>query len=426
MQLKQTKSIRGALTTATVAFLSATVVQAATGNHSETSVLFYSERDRVRATEVIYDLSKLLKNNYSLGLRLTYDGLTGASPTGGSPSKQAQTLTRASGGERTVVPAGTLPIDQSFSETRFALDASLAKTMLSGMSLSGEFHGSTEHDYKSLSVGAGISQEFNDGNTTLGFLGAVGRDVIEPIGGNPTPYTPVIEPGEGEEEDRNQLGGWSKRIYDALFSVTQIAGPHTVLRASYSLSYSTGYLTDPYKVISIVQPPDSADPGEPVEDIYENRPDSRTKHALYGQMKRYLHGASVDLAYRFFWDDWGVTSHTVDLYVRFDFKKFGATQPHIRLYHQLRADFSRPFLLQGEPLPDYASADSRLASFDAWTYGLNHSLPVSSRSRFNITVEWYSQRGDKSPPEAFGPLLAFDFFPKLDAVMLRLGLSHDF
>jgi hypothetical protein len=199
-----------------------------------------------------------------------------------------------------------------------------------------------------------------------------------------------------------------------------------LMRVSYSFDYVSGYLTDPYKIISIVQPADSADPGEPVDALYERRPDKRVGNALLGNVRKHALGMTFEAEYRYFRDDWDIRSHTVFFSVKYDFKRGGAIEPQVRWYRQYRADFSKPFLLQGASLPAYASADNRLAAFSAVTYGLTYSVPTSPTSRLTLAAEWYSQRGDKSPPESFGPLLKYNLFPDLNAVVLRLGLAHDF
>ncbi|MGB5105937.1 MAG: DUF3570 domain-containing protein [Candidatus Zixiibacteriota bacterium] len=426
--MNKTKSIRSALSALTAALVGTGVTPAQAQNHSETSILIYSERDRIRATEGNFSLTKQLRNNYTLGLRLTYDGLTGATPTGGSPSKNPQTLTRASGGKTVVVPAGEFPVDRSFKDTRFAADASLAKPVgrLSNATLGLRL--SSENDYTSAALSAGITRDLNQKNTTIGLSAAFAHDVSKPVGGFHPEFSVVGEDIEDDEGiDRLQrFEGKQRNVYDAVLSLTQVLDRNTLLMLNLSLNTASGYLTDPYKIISLVEPPESENAGEPVENIHERRPANRSKRALYAELKRYLGGSTVGLSYRYFWDDWGVRSHSVDAAYRIDFNRRGAFEPRIRWYHQSQASFFHPFLVQGAPLPAYASSDSRLASFDALTYGLNYSVPVNAGSRVNITAEYYTQRGDRSPPGAFGSLLSFELFPKLDVIMLRLGYSRDF
>jgi hypothetical protein len=46
---------------------------------------------------------------------------------------------------------------------------------------------------------------------------------------------------------------------------------------SYSYSDEHGYQSDPYKLVSIVDPVS----GQPAEQLYESRPDSRRKQSLF-------------------------------------------------------------------------------------------------------------------------------------------------
>lgn len=427
MQLNRCGSIRNTLTAVTAALVGgATPADSAGIGHSETSLLTYSEHDRVSAKEAMFSVTKLLRNNYTLNWRLTYDGLTGASPTGGSPSKQAQTLTRPSGGAQVLVPAGQLPIDNSFSETRFALDAGLSRPYGHRTTARGGIHVSSEHDYRSLGLSGGVSREFDNSRTTLGIDFSVSRDLNSPLGGVPTPFDSTTAPVETQNGRRASNGNRLKKVYTSVFTLTRAISSTVLGRLTYAANYASGYLTDPYKIISVVQPSVSADPGEPVHDLYERRPNSRLGNAISADLRKYIFGMTTEVDYRYFWDDWGIKSHTVYFSLKRDLKRSGTIQPNVRLYRQSRAYFSKPFLIQGSELPTYASSDYRLAAFDAITYGLSYSVPTSHSSRLTLSAERYIQQGDKSPPESFGPLLAFNLFPNLKVLMLRVGLTHEF
>jgi hypothetical protein len=425
VQLNHKTSIRKAVVTLTAALVGSSSAGASGPNQSETSILVYSERHRTRATEINFDLDRHFKNNMALGLRLTFDGLTGASPTGASPSRYPQTLTRPSGGATTVVPAGAIPIDKAFHDTRFALDASLSRPLGRMTTVGVGTHLSSEHDYKSIGASLSITRVLNQKNTTIGIVASISHDVSSPVGGLPVPFTDMTAEAQTDNYGRKETGK-PKSVQDVMFSVSQVLDQRTVLRVNYSLDRASGYLTDPYKVITLVQPPDSADPGEPTGNIHERRPEKRNKNAVYGQLRRFMFGGPVDLSYRYFWDDWGITAHTIDCYVQVDLKKRGAIQPHLRWYKQAAADFYGAFLVQGAALPEFASADSRLASFQALTYGLTYTIPTGRDTRLNFTGEYYRQRGNGSPPDVFGTLALYDLFPALSAVMVRLSVIHDF
>ena len=52
----------------------------------------------------------------------------------------------------------------------------------------------------------------------------------------------------------NKRGDQSKDVTDLLIGVTQVLNRHTIVQFNYSLSQADGYLTDPYKVLSVVDP----------------------------------------------------------------------------------------------------------------------------------------------------------------------------
>jgi len=229
----------------------------------------------------------------------------------------------------------------------------------------------------------------------------------------------MLPPGDAS----NKRGSESKTVADLLVGVTQVFGPRTLGRLDYSFSRSSGYLTDPYKVLSVVDPVTGAPvPGPGALDVvlFESRPDARTKHSLFAQVKRQVGRDVLDGSYRFMTDDWGVVSHTLDLRWRHPFRRF-YLQPHVRLYRQGAADFYRRVLFDGDPLPQHASADYRLGELDGTTLGLKLGVPLSRGREWNVRIESYEQSG-RAPPEAeVGALAGFDLFPTVDALIVQAG-----
>lgn len=430
MQLNKRESVKFAITALTAALIGSTSVHASDQDQIESSLLIYSEKSRVSAAEGIVGISKHIRGDYLLGLRLTYDGLTGPSPNGAAPSSSIQTFTRPSGSGSYDTQAGKIPLDDTFKDTRFALDASIGRPIGRMSQVSTGFHFSTEHDYSSLGFSAGLTHDLFQRNTTIGLSSSYSRDAIKPEGGAPLGFSTMLPPSgdEGENEDDDHEDGidHAKDVFDAVLSINQVVDRKTIVRMNFSFSHSSGYLTDPYKILSVVQDANSTNPGAPDSYIYENRPTGRDKKAIYGEVRRYLGGNAIELAYRYFWDDWGVTSHTADMFFIWQLKNGHSIQPHVRWYSQDAADFHQYFLVKGEPLPENASADSRLAKFDAVTLGLEYSLPFNDVSRLRLAGEYYTQMSDNSPPEAFGELRQYDLFPKLDAFMMRVGFVRDF
>jgi hypothetical protein len=431
MQLGTHRPIRTALTAFTATLLGSSTVSASDSGKIDSSLLIYSESARVKAAEGVFDLSRTLSERRTVGLRLTLDALTGASPNGATPSSQIQTFTGPSGGKSYVADAGKTPLDNTFTDKRIALDGSLKESLdrITFVTVGG--HLSLEHDYSSFGINGGISRDFNRRNTTLGVSAAYSHDVVSPIGGAPTPLTSMPPPsantgeGDGEGEGGGAGPGKGKDTFDGVAGISQVLGRNTIVRLDYSLSRSSGYLNDPYKILSVVQDWNSAAPGEPFDYVYENRPGTRKKQALFGELRRYIAGSTLDLSYRYFWDDWGITSQTADVFLRLPVGNDHALEPHVRWYRQSAADFYHAYLVEGQAFPNFASADSRLAAFDAITYGLKYSWPMDPGLRVSLSAEYYTQMGKRAPPDAIGILRQYDLFPALDAFMVRIGFSYD-
>ncbi|HJR69375.1 MAG TPA: DUF3570 domain-containing protein [Gammaproteobacteria bacterium] len=388
----------------------------------DTSLLIYSESDgRVRDTSVTARARKEIREEKFLDLTLAIDSLTGASPSGAVPASTVQTFTSPSGNSQYTVGAGAQALDTSFLDTRTALGASweMPIARLSLLSLGASL--SDEYDYTHAGLNARFARDFNNRNTTLSFGLALANDTIDPVGGTPVPLTPMLGVGAGS----NKRGGQSKDVTDFLLGVTQVLSRHTIVQLNYSLSQSDGYLSDPYKVLSVVDPVTGSPTAGPAGSglyryLFDSRPDAREKQSLYGLVKRDFNGDVLEASYRYMTDDWGVDSHTLELRYRWSFGE-RYLQPHVRFYQQTAADFYRTVLFDGTPLPVYATADHRLGEFDGLTIGLKYGQATARGGEWSARVEYYTQTGNPSPGAAVGALAGFDLYPDLNAVIAQFS-----
>ncbi|MCB1844385.1 MAG: DUF3570 domain-containing protein [Halioglobus sp.] len=366
-----------------------------------TALLYYGEGDsRVQDVSLNILARRTLSDDRFLSLGLAVDSLTGATPSGALPMPVAQTFTSPSGDANYTVPAGEYPLDNTFHDTRWALTAAWQQPLgrlyngNAGMSFS------KEYDYTHFGANFGLSRDFNKRNTTLSLGLAISKDDIEPVGGAPIPLSSMLPVGDRS----NKLGNDSKDVIDILLGITQVINERLVLQANYSFSDTSGYLNDPYKILSVVDPVNGdsialpgggAGPSHAYR--FESRPDSRGKRSLYGQAKYYMGGKVLDLSYRYMTDDWGVDSHTLDGHLRIPLGDRAYIEPHLRFYTQTEADFYRASLSAGEPLPLHAASDYRLGNFEAITAGLKYGWKTGSGqdvpSGLNITSKMA-----KSPP----------------------------
>jgi hypothetical protein len=201
------------------------------------------------------------------------------------------------------------------------------------------------------------------------------------------------------------------------------------VQANYSYSKSDGYLTDPFKVLSVVDgttgdtltrvPAPGGGPSH--QYLFESRPDERTKHSIYGQAKYYMNGKVLDASYRYMTDDWEIDSHTVDLRYRIPFGTDRYIEPHLRFYTQSEAEFYTLSIPDSQPLPSFASADYRLGDFDAITAGVKYGWKTRNDNEMSVRVEWYGQSGTVPASQIIGNQAARDNYPDLNAIIVQFA-----
>ena len=414
----------------------------------DAALLVYQEAGgRVQAIEPTGSLSVHGSRGQVLSIEGVADAVSGATPNGAVPSSQAQnfvtplkasgsttTVTSASGGSTVIqlpptpgqvataalgrqytVPANTLPMDRGFHDHRAALTLGWSQPVgnITEIGASGGF--STEEDYQAITTSAHVSQNFNSDNTTV-MLAVNGEfDTSSPFGGIPTALTAMS--GQWKSPSSRQ-----KTQVGLVLGVTQVLTRNWLTLLNYSYDKQNGYETDPYRVISVVDPTS----GLPTSTLYESRPGARQTQSVYWENKIEFGPALTDISMRYFKDDWGVTSKTVEASERLNLSRYWYVEPNIRWYQQSAANFYHSYLVGNQPLPAFASSDARLGRFHALTYGAKIGFRLSGRSEIYVRGEYYAQAGTDHPSDAIGQLRQQDLFPETKAVYGFLGYQWKF
>ncbi|HMD75269.1 MAG TPA: DUF3570 domain-containing protein, partial [Steroidobacteraceae bacterium] len=275
----------------------------------DSAVLVYHEVGRVQAIEPEVNVTQKIDEDRTLTAGFAADSLTGPTPIGAVPSTLTQTyvrpykivalgtpvtVTTASGGATvviippatgakyqvlgasTTVPPNSYPLDHGFHDERMAGNLGWEQALTPTFKIDGGVAYSKEHDYRSESIHIGLSQDFNAHNTTFNAGLNYESDLSFPIGGTPTPLTLMNANWKGPDA--------SLREVDAVLGITQVMTRRWLTSLSYSFSDLHGYQSDPYKLISVVDPVS----GQPTAQLYENRPDSRRKQSLFLENKVHL------------------------------------------------------------------------------------------------------------------------------------------
>lgn len=295
----------------------------------------YQEDDLSRAESPFGDLGRYdidvhqfqyispIGRNFSLQIDANYEDLSGASPwftTLGPDGSPIVNLSGASGIEdsRAEVAIGT-------------------RYYLENGSIGGNIGYSEEDDYRATYGGISGERSFNNDLTTISIGLSYSSDDIFPT----------------DAEIFNRVISEDKSSTSAVVSVSQIINQVSTFQTAFSITEQSGYLTDPYKLV-------------------DNRPDEKTQIAWSNSYRRFVRGADAALHvnYRFYHDDFGVTSHTADMSWHQNLGSSFQVIPMLRYYTQSAANFFTNVDDFTRPATDFQSSDYRLSAFGAVSGGL--------------------------------------------------------
>jgi len=390
------------------------------------SAFGYSETDRVSAGELIFTADKDYDDSAHLSYKILFDSLTGSSANGAIAQNTPQTFTRVSANGQYTTEASDTPVDPNYRDSRgqFSMSWSDALSVDSRYTVGGNL--SKEIDYTSIGINGEYAKDFNQRNTTLSIGTSFGVDTFEPLGGLPIALSSMVVNNGQFASETDFLNAYDATKGDTsdtittselLLGWTQVINRRTVMQLNYGFANISGYLTDPYKIVSRVD-----NSGITQDLTYENRPDSKTQHSVFGLVKHHLDNSVVDVSYRYVTNDFGIKSHTIDSHWLFYVDEGNFWQPHIRFYQQAAADFYTPFLAQENPLPEFVSADYRIGDMTAVTLGLKYGFQMDDGDRAEIRLEYYKQTPTSAnEPQGIANLEGLDLYPEVDAVILQFN-----
>lgn len=203
---------------------------------------------------------------------------------------------------------------EEFKKNRGQMIIGLEQGLGDNTSLTGSYYHSREIDYLSHSYIASLRQEFFQKNLTVELRGQYIMDSVGEL---------LLEGGVF-----NRL----KEIHNAEITITQLLSPVMFMKLSGAITRNQGFLSDPYRLVKLAE-----------NDIRrEKHPDMRWRQAASAEMTRYLESirGSLFLHYRYYWDDWGVTSQTGQIKFNKYIGDHFILSPEYRYYIQSAADFS--------------------------------------------------------------------------------------
>jgi hypothetical protein len=357
------------LSLAAAAIITSMAVQAE--DYVSVQYLQYDEnenRTSVSAPSIM--LNKDFGTDYTLNVSLVLDAVSGA--TQGyyvDSGSGASAFSREDGVNSSDVEYGNI----DYEETRVAGAALLTTRFDNRDELTVGISRSNESDFYSTEASADYMHWLDDSkNKSLSFgLSYQSNEILRRCDG--------VDGCSGASE-----------AMDSTAINSQISYFQNIDNSSYakvSLFYSNddGYLTNPY--LNVVR----NNNGVTADVTAENRPDSKT---AYGIALKYANALtdnlSLHLGYRYYSDDWGIDSHTLDTDVYYELGSDWLFKLGLRTYVQGEADFynGADDYFTNEV---YASSDQRLSDFNALTYKANVEYKISKDLDVNFGAHLYDQ-----------------------------------
>jgi hypothetical protein len=320
----------------------------------------------------------------------------------------------------------------------------------------GDFKLGYEWDRAALNVGGGLSVEndyesrfanmlgrmdFNQKLTSVALgMSYTNSSITSTLDHEAIPYIYETSAGFGAYNDthlysqlknvgNSKMLSGDRRDWNINLSLSQVLSKSAVASLNFGYIHTKGYLSNPYKAVTTVFVDPSQLTGKASVitgtsmSLLENRPSERNQ--WNGNFSYVQHVPLLDAAlhfdYRFYNDDWGISSHTFQLDWAQPLPWNITVTPMVRYYSQTAADFYTPYMvsLQKAPgtrtitfdrktftvkvsapsvldyskLPNHYSSDQRLSAFGTLSGGLSISKKFAKGVTFSLAAEYYTHAG---------------------------------
>lgn len=287
---------------------------------------YYSDNADVKVYTPSIGIYKKLSEKFQLGAKMRVDAITAATKAYGGSSKRVDAVT------------GATPSNH-FDEVRYAPSLMGIYNDGDNSATIGGYY-STEPDYKGMAVFANYARQLNDQNTTLGIGVSQSFDKWDP-------------------NFKRELPRYNRNEKKIDLSVTQLLSPTLSAQFVYTRLYSDGFLSSPYHYLLSES-----------YAVFERYPSNRTGNAYALRLVKLINEpTSINLAYRYYKDNWDISSHTFNIELYRDIAKELTLGTRYRHYTQSKSGFMKE--LSGYSMNDeYIAVDYRNSAFNSSTAGL--------------------------------------------------------
>lgn len=236
---------------------------------------------------------------------------------------------------------------------------------------------SSEYDYFSIGAGFGYTQLVNEKNTELSANFQAFFDtwkLIYPMElrpfENPEPNVPPNFGGVvGYLPDFNPHNDKERNSFALNLGISQIISKTIQGIILIDLVSQNGLLSTPFQRVYFNDATDYYFDGFHLADDIEQLPDTRFKTSFGGRLNFYLSETFVlRTFYRFYADDWGITSHTASLEIPIKLNQNFTIYPSYRFYQQTEADYFAPYNMHLSS-QNYYTSDYDLSDYTSNQFG---------------------------------------------------------
>lgn len=228
------------------------------------------------------------------------------------------------------------------------------------MNYGAELGFSSEYDYRSINGSLNFSRSFAKDNFTLGGSLQYYMDEVDLFRDISTPSTATI------------TTGLDRKILAANISASQILTVKDVVSFDATFARSEGFLESTANTVLVGG-----------TRRVESLPETRSRYALGS---RWIHGlsdtSSMNLSYRYYWDQWDAKAHTVRAAYLFDIEEDESYMEIFgRYHHQGEIEY-----FQGNfpTAQNFMTSDSDMAEFDSYEAGVFYEAFKEDRQFFGI------------------------------------------
>lgn len=375
------------------------VLNAASSDEVKFTQMKYEENnDRMKIDFSILDFKKDFGTDYTLNMSLSYDSMSGGTPvwdtksgassnaTGKSNDTRCTnnaTLCQDTSSNKELLSDGESSLDNfsyknaQIDDTRKAVSLSLIKRTPKRDEISSGLAYSKEEDFKSIEASLGYLYNIDDlkNNSISTGISFQKNSALH-------------------RRDNNQWKDFDMVNFQIGYS--KVFTKNFVAQANYFISKQSGELSNPYQTI-VRYFNISTSSFDPVYNYFiakEKRPDSKVSSGISLDSAYKFHkNISLHGAYRFYSDDWGITSHTVTINSYIKVLPKLTFIPLIRYYTQSAADFYKAHDSNDNHFSknSYGSADERLSKYYGTTYSLGFEYEIMKDLKVNIIAATQKQ-----------------------------------